>query len=552
MAKPFEPTRRTNSPVLKRQVSAGELGRQARAVEKLDRVSANRWIGIHNSGAGPVALDQEPWNGWIEITAAGTDGDGNACYAWRQLTDDGDGTFTVPAAGDARTGTTSSGPAYEVNGNAAVPVGAVVHAWIANDHQSYLFWFAQGVTSTNFWYLVDVDIYAEYNITFDVDVTYEGDVTINEGTWIFPSTADADTAPAAKLVLPTLTVDGPPTWPGTYGEIVCGGAYLYQSDGTDWHPYIPWSPYAPFPPEEGGITYIDEDGYFRNDPDYFNYDDGTKSFYIRQPPSPSSDTWWIEDDAGDKIVWIDGDTFRFPTTTNKLVKPAGRLIIPVIIGGGPPDWIGIIGEIVCDGPCLYQYDGTQWVAYCDGDGCCPDGSIGVIPIVTAVECVGGVLEVTTVDYDLVYEDCCLTLVPDDAVVTEAGCCACGTIVTECCPDRLLPATLYATLESACACFDYTVELAWNATNSRWESDFYDDPCSPDSTSVFLWCDAGTWKVEKLTSAECSIDATAATSAACDPGETISIVFDCVVSTNTPCTDCAQSTAVTVTITETAP
>ncbi|MCC6420845.1 MAG: hypothetical protein IT429_21630, partial [Gemmataceae bacterium] len=138
-AKPFQPTRRTNSPAVKRQTSAGELARQARAVEKHDRVSANRWIGIHNTPTGPIALDQEPWSGWIEITG------GTNPYSWRQLVDEGDGTFLAPGSGVARVGTTTSGPAYEVNGNDSVPVGAVVHAWISNDHQSYLFWWSQGV-----------------------------------------------------------------------------------------------------------------------------------------------------------------------------------------------------------------------------------------------------------------------------------------------------------------------------------------------------------------------------------------------------------------------
>ncbi|MCC6421769.1 MAG: hypothetical protein IT429_26425, partial [Gemmataceae bacterium] len=186
MAKPFQPTKRTNSPVVKRQASAGELARLAGVVERLDRPGASRWIGTFNVGGGPVHTDLRPWDGWIKITAAGTDADGNPCYAWSQVVDDGEGGFTAPGSGVARVGTTASGAAYEVNGNDAVPVGAVVHAWIANDHESYLFWWSQGVTETNFWYLVDVDIYAEYNITFDVDVTYEGDVTINEGTWIFP------------------------------------------------------------------------------------------------------------------------------------------------------------------------------------------------------------------------------------------------------------------------------------------------------------------------------------------------------------------------------
>lgn len=470
MAKPFEPTRRTNSPAVKRQVSAGELGRMAGSVEKLDRVSANRWIGIHNSGAGPVALDQRPWDGWVEITAAGTDAGGNPCYAWRQVVDSGDGMFFVPAPGSARVGTPESGPLYEVNGNDAVPVGARVHAWISNDHQSYLFWWSQGVTETNFWYLVDVDIYAEYNITFDVDVTYEGDVTINEGTWIFPSTADADTAPAAKLVLPTLTVDGPPAWPGTYGEIVCGGAYLYQSDGLDWYPYIPWSPYADFPPEEGGLTYIDEDGYYRNDPDYLHWDDGTKTLTIAQLPSPISDSWRITNNAGAKVVYVNGDTFRFPTTSNPLVAPPGRLIIPVLTVSGPPQWVGIIGEIVCDGPCIYQYDGTQWVDYCDDD-CCPDGEIGTIQAVTAVECVDGILNVTTTDFDFVYEDCCLTIVEDEPVVTEAGCCDC-TAVTECCGGVAIARTLYLDFadDTDCACADTatTVELVYDAGDQSWK------------------------------------------------------------------------------------
>ncbi len=542
MVKRIEPTRRTNSPAIPRQVVSSELDRLARTVEKHDRPGVARQMGVRAYGGSFDIVNQRPWNGWAKIT--GTDGAG--VYSWVELYDDGAGAFATQTEG--RSGTTAVNVAREVNGNPDVPTGAVVMVWIQYDHEGYWFDYNQGLS---LWYL-DVDIFAEYDVTFDVDVTFEGGVTINKGTWIFPSTDDADVAPDAKLVLPTLTVPGPPEWPGTYGEIVCGGPYLYQSDGLDWYPYVPWSPYAQFPPEEGGITYTDEDGYFRNDPDYFNYDDGTKTLYIKQPDTIIDDSWRIENKDGDKVVWVNGDKLQFPTTNNPLVAPNGRLIIPVLLVPGPPDWVGIIGEIVCDGPCLYQYDGTQWVAYCEDDGCCPDGEIGTIQAVTAVECVNGVLQVTTTDFDFVYEDCCLTIVEDEPVVTEAGCCDCGTIVTECCPDRLLPATLYATLESACACFDYTVELTWDADNSRWESEFYDDPCSPDNTAVFLWCDAGTWKIEKLTSAECSIDATAATSAACDPGEAVAIVFDAEVSTGTPCTDCAQATAVTITITETAP
>jgi hypothetical protein len=80
--------------------------------------------------------------------------------------------------------------------------------------------------------------------TFDLgySVSYPLSLVFQYGSLTFPSTSTASVAPAAVLVIPTLTVTGPPTTaPPTAGQIICNGTYLYQSTpvGTWYPPYVP-------------------------------------------------------------------------------------------------------------------------------------------------------------------------------------------------------------------------------------------------------------------------------------------------------------------------
>jgi hypothetical protein len=61
---------------------------------------------------------------------------------------------------------------------------------------------------------------------------------VTGGTWTYGSTASANTPPTSRLVIPTLTGAGPPTYAGTVGEILCVGGRFYQY-GTSWVGYSP-------------------------------------------------------------------------------------------------------------------------------------------------------------------------------------------------------------------------------------------------------------------------------------------------------------------------
>jgi hypothetical protein len=69
-------------------------------------------------------------------------------------------------------------------------------------------------------------------------LTTAATVSVTGGTWTYGSTASAGTAPTSRLVIPTLTGAGPPTYVGTVGEILCVGGKFYQY-GTSWVGYAP-------------------------------------------------------------------------------------------------------------------------------------------------------------------------------------------------------------------------------------------------------------------------------------------------------------------------
>lgn len=139
---------------------------------------------------------------------------------------------------------------------------------------------------------------------------------------------------------------------------------------------------------------------------------------------------------------------------------------------------------------------------------------------------------------------------------------CGGVVTNCCPDRVLPTTLHGEFISACACFNYaTPDLIYTAIGggpqNRWVSPAYDDPCSNDFTIVQVWCNATQeengpgdvgWHMEKLTSAQCSIphDNVNEPTGTCDPLE---LEFAATISGTTPCTGCVAGTDVVFVVTE---
>lgn len=120
----------------------------------------------------------------------------------------------------------------------------------------------------------------------------------------------------------------------------------------------------------------------------------------------------------------------------------------------------------------------------------------------------------------------------------------SSVSAVCCPD--VPAILFATLTSACGCFNYVVQLN-QVDPTRWQSDLYDDPCSADDTALILICDeiTGTYTLEKLSSAACGWTgaATPATFVQCVP-----FIAEFSAVTESAC-DCAEGTAVSITITE---
>lgn len=123
-------------------------------------------------------------------------------------------------------------------------------------------------------------------------------------------------------------------------------------------------------------------------------------------------------------------------------------------------------------------------------------------------------------------------------------------LTPCCPNRL-PGVLYCTFSSPCECFNYTRQITYSRGNMRWESETAPEVCpgSSDLTVFGMECtlDGGNykWVFAKLTSAQCAIERTFASSVSCCP---FIAVFDCTVSISAPCL-CSVGTPVRVTITQ---
>lgn len=134
MTQPFRLFRRTQDPRTRVQLVSRELIRAAKIVEEHERLGGMRTIGRRRYGGNSSMLDLRPWAGWARITGAPV----GAAYPWVQLYSMGGASAQQT---EGRVGTTAVLPAYEINGNKAVPVGAVVYVWIDADHLSYSFFW---------------------------------------------------------------------------------------------------------------------------------------------------------------------------------------------------------------------------------------------------------------------------------------------------------------------------------------------------------------------------------------------------------------------------
>lgn len=113
------------------QLVAAELGRMGRVVERQDRRATAGGVLLGQNAGGPLVLGRPPRKIWTAITG------GANPYAHQQqkvfLEDD---TLSVTDHDEGISGTTTDLPLWEINGNSAIPDGAVVRARLAwsNDH----------------------------------------------------------------------------------------------------------------------------------------------------------------------------------------------------------------------------------------------------------------------------------------------------------------------------------------------------------------------------------------------------------------------------------
>lgn len=116
------------------QLSVSELKRLARETEAQDRFVGTDTLLVQRNAAGFQIQDVTPGDMWLQV---GVHGAGNA-YAWKQVWDNGAGGFNVTnTEGDK--GSATVRPAYEINGNTAVPVGKFVPYTYSADGLSVLF-----------------------------------------------------------------------------------------------------------------------------------------------------------------------------------------------------------------------------------------------------------------------------------------------------------------------------------------------------------------------------------------------------------------------------
>jgi hypothetical protein len=167
------------------------------------------------------------WQPWLVAAVTAKDASNPPAYSWARVIDlDGAG---IPGADSmASVGVPGRLPAFELNGNPDVPIGAVVQLWPSWGGSCYYF------------------SYPPFAGTLSGDITFTGDVvwtststvTVNQGAkYVFQSTSSAGTPPG-ELSLPTLTVAGPPTWTppaGTYPiEYSTVDGVYWQWNGSTW------------------------------------------------------------------------------------------------------------------------------------------------------------------------------------------------------------------------------------------------------------------------------------------------------------------------------
>lgn len=182
------------------------------------------------------------------------DASANPAYSWTLL-DDLDLGYTAISGLTAVNGGPAAPhyPAYEDSGNFNVPVDgtAVVRLFPSPCRKYYTFTYPRfgGAVTGDVTYLSGSDsVYQTGStVTFQSGssltlnsgstLTSSATVSITGGTWTYGTTAVAATPPTSRLVIPTLTVAGPPTYAGIIGEILCGGDKVYQYGPTGWVAY---------------------------------------------------------------------------------------------------------------------------------------------------------------------------------------------------------------------------------------------------------------------------------------------------------------------------
>ncbi len=225
-----------------------------------------------------------------------------------------------------------------------------------------------------------------------IEVDSNGIIWVYNGSaWIvasgtYPGTSSVSVRPTAPLVIPTLTVAGPPTYVPTLGELICDGRFLYQGHPGGGPPLTPdWETYYPLNVAPGTTSntaaapgaYPVLPGLTVTGAPTYNVPTGTPTW------NSKDNTLWISQGSGthNQVPVANGvpvsGQLAFPTTGSLSAAPAGYLTLPNVTASGTPTMTLPAGT-----PVWNSADGVLWVS--SGGGSFTRASGGLLDPMTAV------------------------------------------------------------------------------------------------------------------------------------------------------------------------
>lgn len=194
--------------------------------------------------------------------------------------------------------------------------------------------------------------------SFLVKITAKDASTPPKYSWVAWTDPDTDGAqtydPMGVTGGPGATLDAFPAYPYDPAADVPSGSIVLLEPSTWGECYrFHWQPFAgtiPGSPTFSGTVTFTGTPVFSNG---FTVSGGTVTFT-----------------GTSSVAWTSTGTFLFTAgglvlgqTTLPGTRPAGYLVLPWITGGQVPTYPGDEGEVLCNGPYIFQSDGTDWFVH---------------------------------------------------------------------------------------------------------------------------------------------------------------------------------------------